>query len=68
MHSVCFEHRSLGESLDLIRKDRKLFPTSLYYSLYGPREIIMDRPLAKPCGDDLAPAPTIVSVAESVRP
>jgi hypothetical protein len=55
MHSLCFDKATLGDALDLMRMDKGLFPTSLFYSLYGPREISLDQPLPKPTQAEDAP-------------
>lgn len=55
MHSLCFDHASLGDALDSMRRDKSLFPTNLFYSLYGPREIALDQPLLRPTRGDDAP-------------
>jgi hypothetical protein len=48
MHSLCFHRVTLGNALDSMRRDRSLFPTNLFYSLYGPREFALDQALPKP--------------------
>lgn len=66
MHSLCFDNATLGDALDSMRQDKSLFPTNLFYSLYGPREIALDQPLLKPTHGDCAPigAGPLLAIAE----